>query len=141
VLRRIIVVLMREKRAVRVWWPVDTKWCADAVMSAREGRPSGVITYNEGLGVCVEEPPFDGGDYPRDFAELLRSLPPMVGSDEVAVTWLKFLATLPGYNYAKVLNFQASNYLAGVGGGNAVVVEEEKLGGEEGGPERGPAGS
>jgi type IV secretory pathway ATPase VirB11/archaellum biosynthesis ATPase len=139
VLRRIIVVLMREKRAVRVWWPVDTKWCADA----REGRVvNGVIRFDDGLGVCVEDPPFDGGDYPRDFAELLRSLPPMVGSDEVALAWLRFLATLPGYNYAKVLNFQASNYLTEVGGGNAVVVVgEEKVGGEEGGPERGPTGS
>jgi type IV secretory pathway ATPase VirB11/archaellum biosynthesis ATPase len=137
VLRRIIVVLMREKRAVRVWWPVDTKWCADA----REGRVvGGVLRFDEGLGVCVEEPPFDGGDYPRDFAESLKSLSPMVGSDEVAMAWLRFLATLPGYNYAKVLNFQASNYLAEVGGGNAVVVEE-KVGGEEGGPERGSSGS
>jgi hypothetical protein len=109
-------------------------------MDAREGRVvNGVLRFDEGLGVCVEEPPFDGGDYPRDFAELLRSLPPMVGSDDVALAWLKFLATLPGYNYAKVLNFQASNYLIVGGEGNAVV--EEKVGGEEGGSERGTPGS
>jgi type IV secretory pathway ATPase VirB11/archaellum biosynthesis ATPase len=136
VLRRIIVVLMRDKRAVRVWWPLDTKWCLDA----REGRAGGVIRFDEGLGVCVEDPPFDGGDYPRDFAEALRSLPPMASNDEIAKAWLDFLATLPGYNYAKILGYGASNYTIVPGGGNAVVVEE-KVGGEEGGPERVPTGS
>ncbi len=137
VLRRIIVVLMRDKRAVHAWWPLDTKWCADA----REGRAGGVIRFDEGLGVCVEDPPFDGGDYPRDFAEALRGLSPMAGNDEVAKAWLDFLVGLPGVNYAKILGYGTSNYLAEVGGGNAVVVGEEKVGGEEGGPERGPTGS
>ena len=139
VLRRIIVVLMRDKRAVRAWWPVDTKWCLDA----REGRVvGGVIRFDEGLGVCVEEPPFDGGDYPRDFAEALRGLSPMADNDEVAKAWLGFLVGLPGVNYAKILGYGASNYTIVPGGGNAVVVVgEEKVGGEEGGPERVPTGS
>ncbi len=137
VLRRIIVVLMRDKRAVHAWWPLDTKWCADA----REGRAGGVIRFDEGLGVCVEDPPFDGGDYPRDFAEALRGLSPMAGNDEVAKAWLDFLVGLPGVNYAKILGYGASNYTIVPGGGNAVVVGEEKVGGEEGGPERVPTGS
>ena len=137
VLRRIIVVLMRDKKAVRAWWPVDTKWCLDA----REGRAGGVIRFDEGLGVCVEDPPFDGGDYPRDFAEALRGLSPMADNDEVAKAWLDFLVGLPGVNYAKILGYGASNYTIVPGGGNAVVVGEEKVGGEEGGPERVPTGS
>jgi type IV secretory pathway ATPase VirB11/archaellum biosynthesis ATPase len=109
VLRRIIVVQMRDKRAVRVWWPDDTKWCADAKLDAKEGRvASGAIRFDERLGVCEEEPPFDGGDYPRDFAESLRSLPPMAGNDEVARAWLDLLAGLPGVNYAKILGYGAS---------------------------------
>ncbi len=136
ILRRIIVVLMRDKKAVRAWWPADVKWCLDA----REGRAGGVIRFDEGLGVCIEEPPSDGGDYPRDFAELLRELPPMAGNDEIAAAWLRFLAGLPGHNYAKILGYVASNYLAGIGGGNALAVGEEKVGGEEGWAERVPTG-
>jgi len=137
VLRRIIVVLMRDKRVVRVWWPLDVKWCSDA----REGRVvGGVLRFDGDLGVCVEDPPFDGGDYPRDFAEALRGLSPMAGNDEIARAWLDFLAGLPGVNYAKILGYGASNYTVVPGGGNALVVEE-KVGGEEGGAERGPTGS
>ena len=135
VLRRIIVVLMRDKKAVRAWWPLDTKWCADA----REGRVvSGVLRFDESLGVCVEEPPFDGGEYPMVFAELLRRLPPNADINEVAEAWLAFLATLPGDNYAKLIGYNP-NYTVGTGESRDTV--EEKVGGEEGWVERGAPGS
>jgi hypothetical protein len=135
VLRRITVVLMRDKRAVRAWWPLDVKWCMDA----REGRVvGGVLRFDESLGVCVEEPPFDGGEYPTVFAELLRRLPPNADINEVAEAWLAFLAALPGDNYAKLIGYNP-NYTVGTGESRDTV--EEKVGGEEGWVERGAPGS
>ena len=134
VLRRIIVILMRDKRAVRAWWSLDTRWCMDA----REGKVvGGVLRFDESLGVCVEDPPFDGGEYPTVFAELLRRLPPNADINEVAEAWLAFLAPLPGDNYAKLIGYNP-NYTVGTGESRDTV--EEKVGGEEGWVERGAPG-
>jgi type IV secretory pathway ATPase VirB11/archaellum biosynthesis ATPase len=70
--RNIIIVLMVNKKAKRVWWPRGLKWCPNQ-------EP------------CVEEPPFEARPYPEELANaLIKASQNFEDYEAIRQVWLEY---------------------------------------------------
>jgi len=70
--RNIIIVLLVNKKAKRVWWPRGLKWCPNQ-------EP------------CVEEPPFEARPYPEELAQaLIKASQNFEDYEAIRQVWLEY---------------------------------------------------